>query len=46
MMDDSPYFNGAAAKEIEEETGFKIPTSELIDMTALALPKSDHPEVL
>lgn len=45
MIDDDPYFKGAAAKEIEEETGFKIPTSELIDMTALALGNSDHPEV-
>ncbi|KAH8742889.1 hypothetical protein F5883DRAFT_365602, partial [Diaporthe sp. PMI_573] len=34
-----------AAKEIEEETGFKIHDSELIDMTKLALSNSDHPEV-
>ena len=45
MLDDSDHFSGAAAKEIEEETGFKIPLTELIDMTALALGNSDHPEV-
>jgi ADP-sugar diphosphatase len=44
MLDDSAHFSGAAAKEIEEETGFKIPLSELIDMTELALSGSDHPE--
>ncbi|KAL1863036.1 hypothetical protein Daus18300_008192 [Diaporthe australafricana] len=44
MLDDSDHFSGAAAKEIEEETGFKIPLAELIDMTKLALSNSDHPE--
>ncbi|KAG8160795.1 hypothetical protein KVR01_009059 [Diaporthe batatas] len=44
MLDNSDHFSGKAAKEIEEETGFKIPTSELIDMTELALRGSDHPE--
>lgn len=37
MIDDSGTFSGAAAKEIQEETGLSIPTSDLIDMTALAL---------
>jgi len=37
MIDKEENFSGAAAKEIEEETGFKIPQSELIDMTELAL---------
>lgn len=45
MLDDYDQFRGAAAKEIEEETGFKIPLSELINMTELALGNSDHPEV-
>lgn len=40
MIDDSKTFGGAAAKEIEEETGFRIPASELIDLTALALQRS------
>lgn len=40
MLDDSKTFSGAAAKEIEEETGFKLPLSELIDMTELALKRS------
>ncbi|KAG6355370.1 hypothetical protein INS49_003332 [Diaporthe citri] len=44
MLDDSNHFGGAAAKEIEEETGFKIPESELIDMTKLALGNSGHDE--
>ncbi|RAL14242.1 putative NUDIX family hydrolase [Aspergillus homomorphus CBS 101889] len=37
MLDDSGSFAGGAAKEIQEETGLKIPQGELIDMTALAL---------
>lgn len=45
MLDSSYHFSGQAAKEIEEETGFKIPESELINMTKLALGNSDHPEV-
>jgi ADP-sugar diphosphatase len=43
MVDDAGTFSGAAAKEIEEETGFKIPISELIDLTALALQDSRIP---
>jgi len=39
MLDDSGTFSGGAAKEIEEETGLKIPAEDLIDMTELALPK-------
>lgn len=38
MMDKEKNFAGAAAREIEEETGLKIPESELINMTELALP--------
>lgn len=45
MIDDeTKHFRGVAAKEIQEETGFKIPESELIDMTKLALSNSDHQE--
>ncbi|ROV93499.1 hypothetical protein VSDG_06743 [Cytospora chrysosperma] len=44
MLDEEDNFSGAAAKEIEEETGFKIPHAELVDMTALALLNSSHPE--
>ena len=40
MLDDSGTFSGGAAKEIEEETGLKIPAEDLINMTELALPKS------
>ncbi|PSN69910.1 hypothetical protein BS50DRAFT_519392 [Corynespora cassiicola Philippines] len=40
MLDDAETFSGAAAKEIEEETGFKLPRSELIDLTELALKQS------
>ncbi|KAH6664946.1 putative NUDIX family hydrolase [Halenospora varia] len=46
MIDDAKTFSGAAAKEIEEETGMKIPTSELIDMTKLAMEDSPNPENL
>ena len=35
MLDDSGTFSGAAAKEIEEETGLEIPSSELINLTEL-----------
>lgn len=41
MIDDSGTFSGAAAKEIEEETGLKIEENELVDMTELALEKDD-----
>lgn len=37
MIDDEGTFKGAAAKELFEETGLKVPASELKDMTALAL---------
>ena len=40
MLDDSGTFSGGAAKEIEEETGLKIPAEDLINMTDLALSKS------
>ncbi|KAF2691706.1 hypothetical protein K458DRAFT_381549 [Lentithecium fluviatile CBS 122367] len=40
MVDKSGTFTGAAAKEIHEETGLKIPAGELIDLTALALQDS------
>lgn len=36
MVDDSGTFSGAAAKEIEEETGLVIEEKELVDMTKLA----------
>ena len=38
MLDDSGTFAGGAAKEIAQETGLKIPTDDLIDLTKLALP--------
>lgn len=37
MLDNSENFSGKAAEEILEETGFKLPKSELIDLTELAL---------
>jgi ADP-sugar diphosphatase len=40
MLDDAGDFRGQAAKEIEEETGFKLPKHELIDLTKLALSQS------
>jgi hypothetical protein len=40
MLDNAGDFGGQAAKEIEEETGFKLPKSELIDLTKLALSQS------
>ena len=42
MIDDKDDFSGAAAVEIEEETGFKIPSTELIDMTELALRNAEE----
>ena len=36
MLDSEGSFSGAAAKEIEEECGLTIPSSELLDMTSLA----------
>ena len=44
MLDNSGTFSGGAAKEIEEETGLKIPAEDLIDLTKLALsePSSDE----
>lgn len=48
MLDDAGTFAGGAAKEIEEETGLKVPASELINMTELALSSAtaDHEEHL
>lgn len=40
MLDDSGTFSGAAAKEIEEETGLEIEASELTNLTELALSAS------
>ena len=42
MLDDSGTFAGAAAKEIEEETGLLVKQDELVDMTALALDLADE----
>ena len=44
MLDDSGSFAGGAAKEIQEETGLKIPQEELIDMTSLALRSVAEPD--
>lgn len=48
MLDKSNNFSGKAAEEILEETGFKLPKSELIDLTELALKQtqSEDGEVL
>lgn len=47
MMDAENNFAGVAAREIKEETGLKIPESELINMTELALQDSkDDTETL
>ncbi|KAK7942731.1 uncharacterized protein PG986_011844 [Apiospora aurea] len=47
MLDTSDNFAGKAAKEIEEEVGLKIPHSELLDLTQLALSKATrNPEGL
>jgi ADP-sugar diphosphatase len=40
MIDDSGSFAGAAAKEIEEETGLSIEEKELVDLTALTVDSS------
>jgi 8-oxo-dGTP pyrophosphatase MutT (NUDIX family) len=40
MLDGETGFSGAAAKEIWEETGLRIPKEELIDLTELALKSS------
>ncbi|KAL2839917.1 hypothetical protein BJY01DRAFT_250257 [Aspergillus pseudoustus] len=42
MLDDSGTFAGKAAEEIQEETGLKIPQTELVDMTSLALQTSEQ----
>ncbi|KAK7976145.1 hypothetical protein PG989_014608 [Apiospora arundinis] len=42
MLDESDNFSGKAADEIWEEVGLKIPHSELIDMTQLALSKASR----
>ncbi|KAK5941938.1 hypothetical protein PMZ80_005889 [Knufia obscura] len=44
MLDDSGTFSGAAAKEIEEETGLTIEENELINMTQLALQSEESIE--
>ncbi|ROV88086.1 hypothetical protein VSDG_09392 [Cytospora chrysosperma] len=44
MLNDEHDFVLAAAREIEEDTGFDIPSSELVDMTELALRNSELPE--
>ncbi|KAH8666966.1 hypothetical protein BX600DRAFT_380917 [Xylariales sp. PMI_506] len=43
MLDKEGDFAGKAAAELEEETGFKVPRSELINMTELALRSSKIP---
>lgn len=43
-MIENDTFVPAAAKEVEEKTGFKIPSSELVNMTELALQNSEHAE--
>jgi ADP-sugar diphosphatase len=43
-MIENDTFSGAAAKEVEEETGFMIPLGELVNMTELALQNSEHAE--
>ena len=42
MVDASGTFSGAAAKEIEEETGLTVEESELVDMTELAVQSQDR----
>jgi ADP-sugar diphosphatase len=37
MLDDSDNFAGVAAREIEEEVGFKLEGKDLIDLTKLTL---------
>lgn len=41
MIDDNGNFSGAAAREIQEETGLEIIESELVDLTGLALPSTE-----
>ncbi|KAJ5238921.1 hypothetical protein N7468_003540 [Penicillium chermesinum] len=43
MLDDSGTFAGAAAKEIEEETGLLVKSDELTDMTLLASELAGEP---
>ncbi|NDH64485.1 MAG: NUDIX domain-containing protein [Alphaproteobacteria bacterium] len=42
MTDDSGAFAGVAAKELEEETGIRLPAEALIDLTAMAQSKDPH----
>jgi len=44
MLDDSGTFSGAAAKEIEEETGLTIEEKDLIDMTRLTFETEEDNE--
>ncbi len=44
MLDDAGTFGGAAAKEIEEETGLSVPARELINLTERALADAPPPE--
>ena len=46
MLDDSGDFVGIAAKELEEETGIRLKTTDLTDMTALTYEPigSQHPD--
>ncbi|MCJ1331274.1 hypothetical protein MMC10_007962 [Thelotrema lepadinum] len=44
MIDKEGTFAGAAAKELFQETGLKIPAHELTDMTTMALEKSQLQE--
>ncbi|KAI9793697.1 MAG: hypothetical protein M1816_007592 [Peltula sp. TS41687] len=41
MIEDDGSFSGAAAREIQEETGLEIQESELVDLTGLALPSTE-----
>lgn len=43
-MIDEESFSGAAAKEIQEETGLVIPKHELLDLAELALGKQFRAE--
>ncbi len=45
-MIEGQSFIGAAADEIEEETGLVIPKTELLDLTELALGKQVRPDDL
>ena len=42
MLDDSGTFAGAAAKEIEEETGILVREEDLVDMTQLVMLETDE----